>query len=269
MKSIVSAPLPAARLLIVDDSAQEQYLLKEMLRGHGFQFSVAAGGTEAYKLALQDPPDIVVMNVQASGLDAFGLERLLREHPLTEGIPVLFLVTPKHLGGGEPLQRTEVVDYLVKPFTVAQLIERVQAQLRLTFLLRENGHKRGDAANPEVRGDWELIGRAKKHLDEQLAQTRRLADLARDLSVPERRLAQAFQNCLGLTVAEYIRQERMRRAKYLLTHTPLSVRSIAQAVGFSSAANFSTAFNGWVGSSPSAFRSQALSNALVLDRTLK
>lgn len=264
-----SVALPAAHLLIVDDNAQEQFLLKEMLRGHDFVFSAARNSNEAFELALQNPPDIVLAALYPSGHDVMALESRLHAHPSTEDIPLLFLATAKHLAGRSDLVRTEVVDYLIKPFTVGQLVERVQAQLRLSFLLRENGRKRRDVTGPGVREDWELIGRAKKYLDEHLAQVRRLADVATALSVTERRLIQVFQNCLGLSAVEYIRGERMRKAKQLLAHTTLSVGEVARAVGFSSAANFSTAFNNWVGASPSSFRNQALSNALTLDRSFK
>lgn len=268
MKAFTSVPLPTAHLLIVEGSAEEQHLLQEMLRGHDFHLSVAGEGREAYELALQVRPDMLLMNLQAEGLDPFAMERMLRENPLTEDISVLFYATAKHLSGREIAPRSETLDYLVKPFTVAQLVEQVQAQLRLAFMLRDDRGLRRDAPSMGGRSDWDLVRRAKKYLEEHLADARRLADIAAALSVPERRLAHAFQVCLDMSVAEYMRQERMRKAKYLLTHTTLSIRSIAQQVGFSSAANFSTAFNSWVGASPSSFRSQALTNALTLDRKL-
>ncbi|PVY68680.1 response regulator receiver domain-containing protein [Pusillimonas noertemannii] len=268
MKSFPSLPLPAAHVLIVDGSAEEQHLLKEMLRGNDFHLSVAAEGREAYDQALQSRPDMILMNLQTPGLDAFAMERMLRENPLTEDVSVLFYATVKHLSGIELADRSEILDYLIKPFTVGQLVERVQAQLRLSLMLRETRGARREGARSGNRGDWDLVRRAKKHMEERLPEIRRLADIAEALAVSERRLGHAFQGCLNMSVAEYMRQERMRKAKYLLTHTTLSIRAIAATVGFSSAANFSTAFNSWVGASPSSFRNQALTNALALDRVL-
>ncbi|WP_397474314.1 helix-turn-helix domain-containing protein [Pusillimonas sp.] len=255
-------------MLIVDDSAQEQFLLKEMLRGNEFRFSLAGECGEAFELALQDPPDIVLAALRAVGPDALQLEGKLRQHPLTQSIPMLLLATAKHLGTRNDFVRTEMLDCLLRPFTVGQLLDRVQAQLRVSSLLRENERESRGAAIPGTQVDWELIGRTKKHLEQYLGDIRRLRDVADALSVPERRLAHAFQNCLGISVVEYIRQERMRKAKYLLTHTTRSVREIAQTVGFSSAANFSTAFDSMVGVSPSSFRNQTMLNALALDRGL-
>ena len=264
--ALVSASVPAAHVLIVDDIAQEQFLLKEMLRGNDFRFSVAATFREAFELALKDRPDIVLAAMRSTGPDAIELERLLRQHPATQDIPLLLLATAKHMGARSDFVRSEVVDYLITPFTLGQLLDRVQAQLRVSCLLRDNNRDVRGPSKPGVQAEWELIGRTKKHLEQHLSEIRKVADVANALSVPERRLAQVFQNCLGISVVEYIRQERMRKSKYLLTHTTLSVREIARTVGFSSAANFSTAFDSMVGVSPSSFRNQALMNAVTLDR---
>src|SRR5690554_386505 len=132
-----------------------------MLRGHDFQFSVADSACDAYELALANPPDIILMNPQVAGMDAGAMERRLREHALTADIPVLFLATAKHLNGRHDYERSEVLDFLVKPFTVSQLLEKVRAQLRLWFLQREHGRKQVETTNAGARRDWELIGRAK------------------------------------------------------------------------------------------------------------
>src|SRR5690606_19763634 len=215
VKVFDSLPLTAAHLLIVDGSAEEQHLLKEMLQGPGFRLSVAGEGGEAYELALKSRPDMILMNLQTPGLDAFAFERMLRTNPTTENVAVLFYATAKYLSGRNVAERTEVVDYLIKPFTVGQLIGRVQAQLRLSFMLRGDfGSRKETPSHSGRRGDWELVRRAANYLQERMSDIRRLADIAQALSVPERRLAQAFQNCFGMSVAEYIRQERMRKAKY-------------------------------------------------------
>lgn len=269
MKAVTPVSLNAAHLLIVDDSAEEQHLLREMLHGDDFQFSAATSGEEALQIALRDSPDMVLLNLQTAGMDALEVERALRRHPQTEDIPVLLLGTAKHLNDHPELLRSENIDYVLRPFSLGQLLDKVHAQLRLAMLLRESGRRRTDASARQVRADWDLIARAKRQLDKNLANIRRAGDIAQAVSVSERRLSQAFQTCLGMSTMDYIRRERMRKAKFLLTHTTQSIRSIATAVGFSSAANFSTAFNNWVGVSPSVFRSQALNSAMLLDRTFK
>src|SRR3546814_5135065 len=65
----------------------------------------------------------------------------------------------------------------------------------------------------------------------------------------EKRLSRAFQKYAAMTVFEYLRQQRMRTAQYLLKETALTVVTISQEVGFSRATNFSTAFREYTGRS--------------------
>jgi len=105
-----------------------------------------------------------------------------------------------------------------------------------------------------TNGESALVVAARRIIFQRLSMPPRASDLARELGVSERRLTRAFEQCLGMTVPGFIRLKRMRRAEYLLSHSALSIISIAEELGFSSAANFSTAFKEYSGQAPSAFR---------------
>lgn len=263
MKVLSPATPYAAQLLIVDESDQERHLLMEMLRGDEYSLMGAENAWQAFEAALRVHPALIVMT---SNEDALTMERRLRENPRTETIPVLFITTAKHLDQRLVEARSGTLDYIVKPFTVAQLNQRVQTQLRLSSMLKEERVLWRDGVQAGSQQDLELVRQARLYLEERVSESPRLAELAQALSEPERHLSQVFQSCMGMSVAQYLRQIRMRKAKHLLMHSTLSVGAIAVQVGFSSAANFSTAFNSWVGASPSSFRSQVLSNALANGR---
>ncbi|MEO0003743.1 MAG: Transcriptional regulatory protein YycF, partial [Pseudomonadota bacterium] len=78
---------------------------------------------------------------------------------------------------------------------------------------------------------------------------------ARTLGTHNKRLNEVFRKCAGVTVFEYLREERMRQACISLADSVLNVQQIALALGFSSGANFATAFKDRFGLSPSDFRS--------------
>lgn len=90
-----------------------------------------------------------------------------------------------------------------------------------------------------------------------------LEQLVQALSVDRRRLLSAFRATEGVSLPEYLRAERMRRAQRLLLETSLTVHQIAESVGFSSAANFSTAFRAHAGLTPVEFRRTAPVEALL------
>lgn len=106
-----------------------------------------------------------------------------------------------------------------------------------------------------VDDDGVLALAAKRQVQHQLATTPKL--LAASLGVSERRLSRAFRNSVGTTPFEYVRQERMTNAQRLLADTALSIVSISQELGFSSPANFATAFREYTGMAPSDYRRTA------------
>jgi len=124
------------RLLLVDDEDNLRTMLEAALRHNGFDVATAAGGREALAAAVAGEPDLVVLDVMLPDLDGFEVCRRLR----ADGVrtPVLFLtardatedkVRGLTLGGD---------DYLVKPFSLDELVARVQAVLRRAGLARDD-----------------------------------------------------------------------------------------------------------------------------------
>lgn len=85
-------------------------------------------------------------------------------------------------------------------------------------------------------------------------------DLSFYLGKSERIINKAFTEHLGKTAFEYIRDFRVHKAQYLLNTTRMHITQIAEEVGYSSAANFSTAFRTVVGLSPKDYRRQKLAS---------
>ncbi|MBF6615860.1 helix-turn-helix domain-containing protein [Pollutimonas thiosulfatoxidans] len=103
----------------------------------------------------------------------------------------------------------------------------------------------------------------KQMLVTDLSNPPQLGELADKLQTSKKRLSRALRLGTGMTLPQYLREERMRRAQRLLTQTSLPVAVIAREVGFSSVANFSHAFRQQVGMPPSAFRKQSPLEALT------
>jgi len=269
MNGFTSFPEPGPHILLVDDSVEELRLLVEMLRGHDFRLSIANDGSQGYERAVASRPDLVLLDVRMPRMDGLTVARMLKANPQTETIPILFVTAATDVDDRLLGLREGAVDYIVKPFSAAEVVERVRIHLRLAAMLKVE-KSRIDDMSQEGGSDEEVLVRAvRKHLTDKLSEPPRLADLAQAFGVPERRLSNAFRQCLGMSVFEYMRQERMRKAQKLLSQTGLSIETIAQEVGFSSAANFSTAFHNCVGTSPSAFRSQAFSHSPALGHFLQ
>lgn len=119
-----------ARLLVVDDEPNIRDLLASSLRFAGFDVLSAADGATGYKLALEEHPDLVVLDVMLPDMDGFTVTRRLREAGIT--IPVLFLTARDDMR--DKLQGLTVGgdDYVTKPFGLEEVVARIRAILRRT-----------------------------------------------------------------------------------------------------------------------------------------
>ena len=77
-------------VLIVDDKAENLYLLQAILAGHGFFVSSAREGKEALEKARQSPPDLIISDILMPGMDGFALCREWRQAPELKDIPFMF-----------------------------------------------------------------------------------------------------------------------------------------------------------------------------------
>jgi DNA-binding response OmpR family regulator len=116
------------RILVVDDDPGVTSLLKRGLSYEGFAVDVASSGSEAFELARDRAPDLVILDVMMPGLD--GLQVLERLRCADAQLPIILLTARdapsdqvKGLGLGAD-------DYITKPFTFEVLAARVRAQLR-------------------------------------------------------------------------------------------------------------------------------------------
>lgn len=99
-----------------------------------------------------------------------------------------------------------------------------------------------------------LVHRAQQWLEEHMAETLRIAELADRLAVSERTLARRFQRVLGQSPLTYLQHLRIDTARALLEAGDLSNERIAQYVGYSDISSFSRLFRERVGITPGAYR---------------
>ncbi len=116
------------RILLADDEPSIQVLVKEILEEGGYEFLSAGDGREAVKIALEENPDLIILDVMMPFMDGFRVCRSLRDQGLTTPIIILSAkgdIVDKSIGF-----EAGADDYLVKPFNADELLMRVQAHLR-------------------------------------------------------------------------------------------------------------------------------------------
>jgi CheY-like chemotaxis protein len=78
-----------ARILVVDDKAENRDLLSYLLSYHGHAVTTATGGAEALRAAAADPPDLIVMDIAMPGMDGFTAIELMRAEGALDAVPIV------------------------------------------------------------------------------------------------------------------------------------------------------------------------------------
>ena len=115
------------RVLVVDDDDTVSDVVDRYLSKAGYDVTVFADGALALAAALQDPPDLVVLDLMLPGLDGLELFRQLR---LTAPVPVIMLTALGQESDRLTGLELGADDYITKPFSPRELVLRVQSVLR-------------------------------------------------------------------------------------------------------------------------------------------
>lgn len=115
------------RILVVEDSPTDQFILREMLTRSGYQVATADSGERALELARRDPPDLILMDVVMPGLNGFQVTRQLQRDAQLGRIPVIMCSSKRLATDRAWGLRQGACNYLVKPVHEADLLGSIRA----------------------------------------------------------------------------------------------------------------------------------------------
>ena len=114
-----------ASILIVEDSPTDALVLRRALERHGHSVTVATDGESGIHRAIDDLPDLILMDVVMPRLNGFEATRELRKCEHTAAIPVIMVSSKKQQTDRIWGLRQGAVDYICKPVDVAMLVASV------------------------------------------------------------------------------------------------------------------------------------------------
>jgi two-component system OmpR family response regulator len=116
------------RILVVDDEDNLRTMLVAALKFEGYQVGQAADGRAGLRAAKELRPDLIVLDVMMPQLDGFGMLRRLRESG--DRTPVIFLTAKDTSADAVEGLGLGADDYLAKPFSLEELVARVESVMR-------------------------------------------------------------------------------------------------------------------------------------------
>jgi twitching motility two-component system response regulator PilH len=118
-----------ALILIVDDSPTEVHVMQKALERHGYRTAWAGDGAEGIRLARQMHPDLIFMDIVMPGINGYQATRTLLNDPDTRAIPIVMVTSKGQQADRVWGLRQGAVDYMIKPVSPDQLVEKAQATL--------------------------------------------------------------------------------------------------------------------------------------------
>jgi len=118
-----------ATVLVAEDDADIRELVAYKLQQAGYEVVSVADGLSAIAAARDNAPDVAIVDVSMPGLSGVQVCTALREHPATAQVPVILLSARAHADESEAGLRAGAVDYVTKPFSPRELVQRVESLL--------------------------------------------------------------------------------------------------------------------------------------------
>ena len=116
----------------MDDEEDIRRFLGTVLREKGYEVLLAAEGEEALELAGRERPDLVLLDIMMPAMDGWEVLRRLKAHAATAEIPVALVSARTEARARALAEGTGVVDFVEKPFSLHDLLRRIEGALRGT-----------------------------------------------------------------------------------------------------------------------------------------
>ena len=116
----------AKTVLIVEDNDLNMKLFNDLLEAHGYLTLKTASGVEAVKLAREQKPDLILMDIQLPEVSGLEVTRWLKADDELKGIPVIAITAFAMKGDEERIREGGCEAYLSKPISVVKFVETVR-----------------------------------------------------------------------------------------------------------------------------------------------
>lgn len=117
-------------VLIVEDEPAQREVLSYNLEAEGFRTSKAEDGEEALMMVAEETPDVIVLDWMLPSVSGIEVCRQLKTRAETKGVPIIMLSARSEEVDKVRGLETGADDYVVKPYSVSELMARVRTQLR-------------------------------------------------------------------------------------------------------------------------------------------
>ena len=243
-------------MLIVEDNPDVRFFIRSHFESVYTIFE-AKNGQEGWDLAMKYIPDVIISDILMPEVDGYEFCKRIKKDERTSHIPVL-LLTALHSKEHEIEGLScGADDYITKPFDISILQTKIENMLQVRRSLKEK-YTRELILKPShitiSSPDERFLRKAMEVVERNISN----ADLdiehfATEVGVSRMQLYRKFNALTNMTVKEFIRSIRLKRAAQLLLEKKMNVTEIAYAVGFRDLSHFRKCFHREFGMSASEY----------------
>jgi DNA-binding response OmpR family regulator len=157
MPPITEHSVPRGNIIIVDDNPTNLELLEEMLRHWQYAVRSLTAGKAALAAALQEPPDIILLDIDMPEMNGYEVCERLKSIPSLSGIPVIFISALDATEDKVKGFRSGGVDYISKPIQFEEVQARVETHLKLRRAQQAEHDLLEKTLSGAVGTLWELV----------------------------------------------------------------------------------------------------------------
>lgn len=245
------AELP--KLLVIEDHPELCEFIKTTMSDN-YQVITAENGRTGLEKAMHMIPDIILSDVMMPEMDGLDLCRLLKKSDNTSHVPIILLSARAGEEGILDGLRAYADDYLVKPFHVDELKQRMANLLRTRNELRERYSKdliyqnSPDSIQPAEKVFMQkLMDILEKHISNEEFN---VSELSTEMGMSRSQLHRKLMGLIDMNASNFIRNYRLKRSRELLLNHAGSVSEVAYMVGFNSPAYFTKCYRELFGVTP-------------------
>ncbi|MEC4895146.1 MAG: adenylate/guanylate cyclase domain-containing protein [Oscillatoria sp. PMC 1051.18] len=178
-------------ILIVDDMPENLRLLAKMLEKSNYRVKKAINGQIALNAAQNDPPDLILLDINMPEMDGYEVCQRLKANNLTKQIPIIFISALKETTDKVKAFKMGAVDYISKPFYTEEVLARVENQLKIHFL------------NEKIQQQAKNLADKNKQLEREIKERRRAEFEVRLLLATTQAISRAenFQSALKVVLS--------------------------------------------------------------------
>ncbi len=114
------------KILIVEDNELNLKLFHDLLVAHGFMVVFTKEGDEAYALACQQKPDLILMDIQLHGISGLDIIHRMKHDPSIAHVPVIAVTAFAMREDEERIMRSGCQAYISKPISIVPFLETIQ-----------------------------------------------------------------------------------------------------------------------------------------------